>query len=147
MYPQAWCFDFHFVTPYAVGVLREQRSLVLTWHPDVSVHNTFAPSFIFQASVSAGAAAAGEALKDKHHENIVAAGGLLYPLIVETFGIWIPFAVDTLKNIAAATTTKNGLTSKEAFRSFIQLLLVCLWTYNAKTILHYGPSSSGGGIR
>ena len=50
---------------------------------DVSVRNTLSPSFISQASFSAGAA--GEALKDKQHEaNVVAAGGQFYPLIVET---------------------------------------------------------------
>ena len=56
---------------------------------DVSVHNTLSSSIISHASVSAGAAAAaGEALKDKCHEdNVIAAGGLFCPLILETFGI------------------------------------------------------------
>ena len=56
---------------------------------DVSVLNTLAPSIISRASVStraAAAAAAGEALKDKCHEdNVIAAKGIFCPLIVETF--------------------------------------------------------------
>ena len=44
---------------------------------DVSVQNTLFPSIISQASVSAGAAAAGEAFKDKHHENNVITAGIL----------------------------------------------------------------------
>ena len=85
-----------------------------------------------------GAAAAGEALKDKQHEaNIVAAGGQFYPLIVETFGVWTPFARETLKDIARRTTARNGLSPKKAFRNLIQQLSICLWKYNAKTVLRY----------
>ena len=81
---------------------------------------TLSPPFISQVSVSAGAAA-GEALKDKQHEaNVVAAGGQLYPLIVKTFGVWTPFARETLKGIARKTTARNGLSPKKAFRNSIQ---------------------------
>jgi len=69
------------------------------------VANTPSPSFISQSSVSAGAAAAAawEALKDKQHEANVVAAGQFYPLIVETFGVWTPFARETLKDIARRT--------------------------------------------
>ena len=88
--------------------------------------------------MSAGAAAAGEALKDKQHENnAVAAGGQFYPLIVETFGVWTPFAGETLKDIARRTTARNGLSPKKAFNNLIQQLSICLWRYNAKTVLRY----------
>ena len=81
---------------------------------DVSARNTLSPSFLSQASVSAGAAAAREALKDKQHEaNVVVAGGQFYPLIVETFGVWTPFARETLKDIARRTTARNGLSPKK----------------------------------
>jgi len=90
------------------------------------------------SAVSAGTAAAGEALKDKQHEtNVVAAGGQFYPLIVKTFGVWTPFARDTLKDIARRTTARNGLLPKKAFRNLIQQLSICLWKYNAKTVLRY----------
>ena len=85
------------------------------------------PSSLMHASISAEAAAAtGEALKDEHHENNVSCGGLFYPLIVETFGVWKPFAIETLKNIAARTTARNGLSTKRAFRNLIQQLSKCL---------------------
>ena len=72
---------------------------------DVSVRNTLSPSFISQASVSA---AAGEALKDKQHKaNVVATAGQFYPLIVETFGVWTPFARETLEDIARRITAKK----------------------------------------
>jgi len=37
----------------------------------------------------------------EHEANVVAAGGQFYPLIVETFGVWTPFARETLKDIAS----------------------------------------------
>jgi len=64
--------------------------------------------------------AAGEALKDKCHENnVITAGGLFYPLIVhvKTFGIWSPFATEALKMIAVRTTAKSGLLTKKAFKN------------------------------
>ena len=147
---------FHSMLLDNSGVLREQRVSGDNqsrpgdlYHPDfyqgcpaffdVSVRNTLSPSYISQASVSAGAAAAaGEALKDKQHEaNVVAAGGQFYPLIVETFGVWTPFAQETLKDIARRTTARNGLSPKKAFKNLIQQLSVCLWKYNAKTVLRY----------
>ena len=43
----------------------------------------------------------------------------------------------TLKDIARRTTARNGLYPKKAFRNLIQLLSICLWKYNAKTVLPY----------
>ena len=68
----------------------------------VSVCNALSVSIISQASISAGVAAAaaavGEARKDKQDEaNVVAVGGQFYPLIVETFEVWTPFARDALR--------------------------------------------------
>jgi len=68
--------------------------------------------------------------------QLITAGGLFYPLIVETtFVISSPFAVDTLKNTAARATARNGLPTKKGFRSLIQQLSVCLWRYNAVNVL------------
>ena len=47
-------------------------------------------------------------------------------LIVETLGIWPPFAVKSLKNTAARTTAKNGLPTKKEFCNLIQQLSVCV---------------------
>ena len=133
------------------GVLLEQRVLVIiSPNPLICtilisakvvqlslmfLYVTLSPSFIFLAFVSA---AAGEALKDKQHEaNVVAAGGQFYPLIVETFVVWTPFARKTLKHIARRNTARNRLLPKKAFRNFIQQLSICLWKYHAKTVLCY----------
>ena len=35
------------------------------------------------------------------------------------------------------TTARNGLSPKKAFRNLIQQLSICLWKYNAKTVLRY----------
>ena len=88
---------------------------------DISVRNTLSPSISSRASVSArAAAAAGEVLKDKYLENnVITAGGLFYPMIVETFGVWTPFAVETIKTIAARTTTGNEISPKKALRNLI----------------------------
>ena len=69
--------------------------------------------------------------------NVVAVGGQFYPLIVETFGVWTPFARETVKDIARMTTARNGLLPKKAFRNLIQQLSICLWKCNAKTVFRY----------
>jgi len=48
-----------------------------------------------------------------------------------------PFARDTLKDIARRTTATHGLSPKKDFRNLIQQLSICLWKYNAKTVLCY----------
>ena len=74
---------------------------------------THSPSVISHVSVFTGATAAGEAFNDKQHENnVVAARGQFYPLIVETFGVWTPFARDNLKDIARRTTARNRLSPR-----------------------------------
>jgi len=105
---------------------------------DVSVCNTLSPSLISQVSVFA-AAADGEALKDKQHEaNVVAAGGQFYSLIVKTFGVWTPFARETLKDMDYSKKCMDcPLSLWKDFRNLIQQLSICLWKYNAKTVLRY----------
>ena len=77
---------------------------------------TLSPSIISHTSFSAGAAAAArEALKDKHHKNnVLAAEGVLYPLIVETF---TPFAIETVKNIVAMDCRPRGLSGIQSSNS------------------------------
>ena len=73
------------------------------------IHSLFLsfPMFQSQMGLLLAAAATGEALNDKQHEtNVVAAGGMFYSFVVETFEIWSLFAVKTLKNIAARTTAE-----------------------------------------
>ena len=64
---------------------------------DVSVCNTLQPGKISTAAVNAGAIVGqGEISKDnKHLPAIEAIGGTFYPLVVETMGLWTPFALNT----------------------------------------------------
>ena len=101
------------------GVLKEQRASYDdglrpgdVFHPDfqhgrpayfdVSIHCTTQPAFISScASCAEVAAAAGEVAKDdKHLAAVEKVGSDFVPLVVETFGVWTPFALKTLQNIA-----------------------------------------------
>lgn len=108
-------------------------------HFDISVRNTTQSSTINRASESAGVAASeGEASKDEKYELIVErAGAVFVPLVVETLGVWTPFARSTLKSIAARTTIRNGLSPSVAYRNLIEQLSVRLFSYNSKMILNY----------
>ena len=113
------------------GVLKEQRASYddglrpgdvfhLDFHHgrlayfDVSIHCTTQPAFIsFCASCAGVTAAAGEIAKDeKHLAAVEKVGSDFIPLVVETFGVWTPFALKTLQNVQ-------------------------LWSNNAKIILRY----------
>ena len=59
------------------------------------------------------------------------------PLVVETFGVWSPFALRTLQTIADHTTARSGASAKLAWKHLLQLLSVSLWTNNARMILWY----------
>ena len=97
---------YHCLLEENAGTRREQGCSTLSfdrpgdvYHPDfsqgkpayfdVSVRNSFGPSHIINAASKAGVAAeAGECEKDlRHDENVAAAGGIFYPLIVETYGV------------------------------------------------------------
>ena len=56
---------------------------------DITVRNSFQHSYIVHSAHCAGAAAAaGEMEKDdRHQDNVEAAGGLFYPLVVESYGM------------------------------------------------------------
>ena len=127
------------------GVLKEQRASFdgsshpgNIFHPDyqlgrpayydVSVRSTTQPVHIsFSASFAGVVAAAGEVAKDaKHLATVEKAGGDFIPLVVESFGIWTPFALSVLNSIADRTTTHSGISPKVARRNLLQQLFVCL---------------------
>ena len=114
------------------GVLKEQRVSYEdnsrpgdVYHPDfqhgrpayfdVSVRSTTQPSHIsFSSSCAGVAAAAGELAKDQRHQDAVEEAGCdLVPLVVETFGFWSPFALQTLRTIAERTTARSGASTKQ----------------------------------
>ena len=138
------------------GVLKEQRVSYEdnsrpgdVYHPDfqygrpayfdVSVRSTTQPSHISFSSFCAGvASAAGELAKDQGHQDAVEEAGCDFvPLVVETFGVWSPFALQTLRTIAERTTARSGASTKQAHKHMLQQLSVSLWTNNARMILRY----------
>lgn len=105
---------------------------------DVTISNTLSPCNIPSSSRAGSAAADAEIRKDgKYLESITIVGGAFIPLSVETLGLWSPYAIRILREIATRTTYKNGLNEKVAFRCLIEQLSTCLWRHNAKCILHH----------
>ena len=105
----------------------------------MSVRSTTQASHVSSSSSCAGvAAAAGELAKDLRHRDVVEEAGCDFiPLVVETFGIWSPFALQTLHLIADRTTARSGASTKVARRNLLQQLSVSLWTNNARMVLRY----------
>ena len=87
---------------------------------------TLQPAFLADGAIRPGVAAeAGEASKDLHHAAAVEqAGGMCFPLAVESFGVWSPHSIETLKRIAARTTSSSGLTANRAIQNLLQQLSV-----------------------
>ena len=102
---------------------------------DISVSNVLQPSTISTA-VNAGAIAERrEISKDnKQHSTVKTAGGSFFPLVVETLGLWTPFAIQTLRTIATRASLYN---KKLAFKNLIGQLSVKLWAYNSKLVLDH----------
>ena len=139
-----------------LGVSKEQRvSYEYNSHPgdvyhpdfqqgclayfDASVHSTTQPSHISSSLSCAGvAAAAGELTKDQRHQDAVEEAGCDFvPLVVETFGVWSPFSLQTLRTIAECTTARSGASTKQAHNHFVTITFSFLWTNNPCMILQY----------
>ena len=76
------------------------------------------------ATVAGLAAMAGEEEKDLRYDNEVTAdGGNCYPLVVESFGYWMPSSLESLKQSNRSPPRKSYLFSTQAshthtFRQF-----------------------------
>ena len=68
----------------------------------------------------------------KHNQDVVSSGGLFYPLIVETLGMWSAHSLHILKIIAMRTTLKNNISISQSVTNLHQQLSVQLWQYNSK---------------
>ena len=78
-------------------------------------------------TVVGAAAYAGEEEKDIRHEaEVAAAGGLFYPLAIESFDFWTPTSLAVLKTIVLKTMTKTRMTFSQAFSNILEQLSVCL---------------------
>jgi len=105
----------------------------------ISVRSTTQLSHISPSSCCAGVAAAtGEIAKDLKHQDLVEDTGCNFvSLVVESIGVWSPFALRTLHTIADHTTARSGVSTKAAQKHLLQQLSVSLWTNNARMILRY----------
>ncbi len=88
---------------------------------DVSVRCSLQPQFLARAAVQAGAAGeAGGIEKDnRHEEDVIATGGLFFPLVVESLGLWTPSSLQVLRIIASKATTCNGIPRGIAIRNLL----------------------------
>ena len=111
----------------------------------LSVRSSTQASHISSSSSYAGvAAAAGELAKDqRHRDSVEEAGCDFIPLVVETFGVWSPFALKSLNVIADRTTARSGCSTRLARKHLLQQLSVSLWTSNARMILRYWALQGG----
>ena len=111
---------------------------------DVSVTNTLQPGNLNRSLSHAGVAAMEAELKKdvKYDQHVWDHGGRFAPLIVESLGLWSPFAISMLRSIAERTTLFNGLDRAKAFVNLLEQLSITLWSYNARMIVsrfHISP--------
>ena len=74
-------------------------------------------------------------LYNKGFSNVLAAGGLFFPLVVESLGLWTPSSLKTLKVIASKSSSLNGTPLSLAVSYLHQGLSIRLWGYNAQMLL------------
>ena len=104
---------------------------------DVSVRGSLQPQYLSKAADHPGVAGeAGEIEKDeKHEDDVLAAGGLFFPLVVESLGLWTPSSLKILKVIASKSSSLNGTPLSITVSYLHQRLSIRLWAYNAQMLL------------
>ena len=145
---------FHSLMMDNAGVRREQTCSAQSnsrpgdiYHPDflhgkpayfdVSVRNSFHLAYTVKSAVQPGSAAeAGEIEKNSRHDSDVSScGGLFYPFVIETFGIWSPQSLETLKIISRKCSIMSSISISKATSNLHELLSVRLWQYNTKLVV------------
>ena len=106
---------------------------------DVIVYNPLQDSLLNQSAVTAGVAVSrDEVEKDaRHEEAVLGAGGIFFPLAVETLGLWSPASLKVLRDIAVRTTNRSDAGIALACCHFVEQLSVCLWRHNSRMFLHH----------
>ena len=72
---------------------------------------------------------------DRHDSMVTLSGGLLYPIVVETFGTWSPYSLEVIKTIARKMSLVSSLSISKIVCNIHEQLSVRLWQYNAKMVL------------
>ena len=96
--------------------------------------------------MEAGAASeAGEIEKDERHkQEVVDAGGIFFPLVVETLGLWSPNSLRVLASIASKASSLSGIPRSQTISNLQQQLSVHLLTFNVRMV-HVRIEMDGGG--
>ena len=92
---------------------------------------------LFSIFLNAGVIAESREISRQHRSVVETTGGSFFPLVVETLGLWTPFAIKTLQTIATTVSLYNGLPEKLAFKNLIEQLSVKLWAYNSRLVLDH----------
>ena len=69
-----------------------------------------------------------------HATAVEESGGEFYLIVVESFGVWAPCSLMTLREIASRATTYTGLPRHRALTNLMQQLSVVLWRFNARLL-------------
>ena len=92
--------------------------------------------------MEAGAASeAGEIKKDE--QEVIEAGGIFFPLVVETLGLWLPNSLKVLTSIDSKASSISGIPRSQVISNLLQQLSVHLWTFNARMV-HTRIEMEGG---
>ena len=67
--------------------------------------------------------------------NVEVAGGLFYPLVVESYGTWSPNSLQILKTMARRSSLRSGVSVSRAVVDLHGRLSLRLWQYNARMVL------------
>ena len=96
---------------------------------DLTVRNSLQPAYLIKTATCAGAAAeAGELEKDQRHDSLVSStGSIIYPIVVESLGLWSPNSLQVLKL----------LHGEPLFTTTLLLVSVCVICFS-NSLVSYG---------
>ena len=103
---------------------------------DVSGRGSLQPQYLSKAADHPGVAGeAGEIEKDEKHEvNVLAAGGLFFPLFVESLGLWTFSSLKILKFLCP-NPSPSMIPPLSLAVSYLHQQLLSVWGYNAQILL------------
>ena len=81
--------------------------------------------------------ACGELQKDKKHRQEVEQMEIFVPPVIETLGLWTPYACHVLKSTAAESTLQEGLPQYHCLSKPVIEISVKLFSFNAKMVLSF----------
>ena len=98
----------------------------LNEHPgyfDITIRNTLQPLYIPRVAETSGIVAEMEK-DDRHDARVTSAGGVFYPLVVESLSLWSPDSLETLKSISSKVCAVLAVPFWKALSWDFRMLLV-----------------------